>query len=209
MKTLWRQLVQPHIDYCSQVYQPTGGNELQSLECLQRNFTSKIREVRHLNYWDRLTYLQMTSQHRRLERYRILYVWKVLEGLVPDCKIEVTASNRLGRMCVIPPLKRNAPAKIKTMRESSFNIHGGRLFNSCPKDIRNISRCSVDEFKEKLDIFRSQIPDEPSVPGTEYTPSACDLFTSRPSNSLIDQIRHNLHNMNMTNSHQRHRTVGM
>ena len=75
--------------------------------------TSKIREVRHLNYWDRLTYLQMTSQQRRLERYRILYVWKVLEGLVPDCKIEVTANNRLGRMCVIPPLKRNAPAKIK------------------------------------------------------------------------------------------------
>ena len=30
----------------------------------------------------------MNSQHRRMERYRILYAWKILEGLVPDCGME-------------------------------------------------------------------------------------------------------------------------
>ena len=35
MKTIWRQLIQPHIDYCSQVYQPVTGGELRKLEELQ------------------------------------------------------------------------------------------------------------------------------------------------------------------------------
>ena len=49
--------------------------------------------------------------------------------------------------------------------------------------------CSVEEFKESLDLFLCEIPDEPNIQGTEYSPAACDMFTGKPSNSLIDQIR--------------------
>ena len=48
---------------------------------------------------------------------------------------------------------------------------------------------SVEEFKEKLDKYLELIPDEPNVEG--LTPSACDMFTAAPSNSIVDQSRTN------------------
>jgi hypothetical protein len=45
----------------------------------------------------------------------------------------------------------------------------------------------VDEFKEKLDNFLGNVHDEPNVDG--LTPTACNLFTATPSNSIIDQAR--------------------
>ena len=108
MKHLWKQLVQPHVDYCSQLYMPESGGKLSDLENLQRNYTSRIPSVRHLDYWARLKELQLLSQHKRLERYRIIYVWKVLEAMVPNCGIEAENRNRFGRICTIPGMNRNS-----------------------------------------------------------------------------------------------------
>ena len=44
----------------------------------------KIPEVEDLSYWERLKIIKMNSQQRRLERYRFIYTWKVIEGLLPD-----------------------------------------------------------------------------------------------------------------------------
>ena len=120
MKQLWKQLVQPHVDYCSQLYMPINGGKLSELENLQRNFTNRIPSVKSQDYWSRLKSLQMLSQQRRLERYRIIYVWKILEGLVPNSGIEGNENPRLGRICSLPSLKPNSSAKIRTLRESSF-----------------------------------------------------------------------------------------
>ena len=43
----------------------------------------------------------------------------------------------------------------------------------------------MDEFKEKLDNFLANRPDEPNVDG--LTPTTCDLFTAAPTNSITDQ----------------------
>jgi hypothetical protein len=92
--------------------------KLSEIENLQRNLSSKIPSVRHLDYWSRLHHLQLLSQQRRLERYRIIYVWKILEGLVPNCGEETNNQGRLGRMCQIPELKKKAPASIKKLRDA-------------------------------------------------------------------------------------------
>ena len=73
------------------------------------------------------------------------------------------------------------------MREASFQVHGGKLFNSLPKSIRDLSKISVEAFKEKLDLYLQTIPDEPYLQG--YTPTACSQETGKPSNSLIDQAK--------------------
>ena len=114
MKILWKQLVQPHIDYCSQLYMPVDGRRLGDLENLQRHFTSRIPSVSSMDYWKRLSQLQMLSQQRRLERYHIIYVWKVIEGLVPNCGILAESKPRLGRMCNVPHLVKNSSSRIKT-----------------------------------------------------------------------------------------------
>ena len=168
---------------------PVNGSKLADLENLQRHFTSRIPATISMGYWERLSHLQMISQQRRLERYRIIYVWKVLEGLAPNCGISADSKNRLGRICSIPKLVNTSSSKIKTLRENCFQVHGPRLFNCLPIQLRNLTRCTVDEFKAQLDKVLSMVPDEPEVSGCQYTPRACDQFTGKPSNSLIDQIR--------------------
>ena len=107
---------------------------------------------------------------------------------MPNCGIENTEHLRLGRLCLILPIKKSS-ARIQTLRENSFQIVGPKLFNILPIKIRNMKNCSQDEFKFALDQFLSKVPDEPSVSGQEYTPGACDQHTGKPSNSLVDQIR--------------------
>ena len=108
---------------------------------------------------------------------------------MPNCGIKASDLNeRQGRICRIPELQKRAPASIKALRDNSFHIHGPKVFNCLPNELRNMKNCSVDEFKSELDKILQSIPDEPNLNGL-YTPSACDMFTGKPSNSIVDQIR--------------------
>ena len=167
---------------------PLTASNLANIENLQRNYLTRISTMKDANYWERLQLCQMLSQQRRLERYKIIYTWKILEGRVPNCGVEEIENLRLGRMCTIPPMKK-CSTRVKTLRENSFQIQGPKLFNILPPKLRNMTKCSIDEFKSELDGFLSKIPDEPNVTGTNYTPRACNQFTGKPSNSLIDQYR--------------------
>ena len=185
LKTLWKQLIQPHFDYCSQLMNLNQTN-ISKLENLQSYFTRKIKFPDDLNYWDRLKSSQMLSQERRMERYKIIYIWKILEGKVPNCGITFVENGRKGRICTIPALKK-CNQRIQTIRENSFQIAGPKLFNCLPAQIRNTTKCSIDDFKFKLDQYLARIPDEPKLPG--YIPTATNQYTGQPSNSIIDQVR--------------------
>ena len=182
LKFVFKTLVQGHVDYCSQLYFPSQSAELEAIENIQKSFTKKIPEVSHLNYWERLTYLKMYSQQRRAERYRIIYTWKVLEGLVPNCGIKESISDRRGRECIIPHVK--GKSSIQSLRNQSFQVNGPRLFNSLPKKLRDIRKVSVDDFKEQLDKYLSALPDHPKV--GELIPHVCNQITAKPSNSIVD-----------------------
>ena len=183
MKHLWKTLVQCHIDYCSQLYMPSQSQGLHEIEKLFYNFTNKLPTLREENYWDRLSILKMSSQERRMERYRIMYIWKILEGYAPNCGVEETPINpRIGRKIKISTLAKNGRAAIQTLRENSFQINGARLFNSLPKEIRNM-KLNQDEFKEALDKYLSSVPDQPRM--GSLVPAATDQLTGRQSNSLL------------------------
>ena len=157
---MWTTLVQPHLDYCSQLWAPTGGANLENLEGLPRSFTSKIPSVKHMNYWERLSHLKMNSLQRRNERYRIIYTWKILEGLVPKCGVEEISESenkRLGRLCKIPKLV--GSTHTKKLRSQSLQLIGPTLFNPLPKKLRNMKQVGVDKFKEHLDAYLSEVPD--------------------------------------------------
>ena len=116
----------------------------------------------NMNYWERLNHLKMYSEQRRLERYRILYAWKVMQGLVPNPGMKEAPENEyLGRRIQIPNINHKAREAIQTMKEESFMINGAALFNSLPKDIRNMKKCSLDEFKMEVDKYLQKLPDQP------------------------------------------------
>ena len=150
---------------------------MEKIENLQRIYTGKIPEVSSLNYWERLQKLKIYSQERRMERYRAIYIWKILEGISPNCGIQVINSDRRGREIQIPQIKGNG--KYQTLRAGSFQVHGAKIFNSLPKSIRNLTKISVEEFKLSLDKFLQTLPDEPKLPG--YIPSGCNQVTASPS----------------------------
>ena len=121
---------------------------------------------------------------RRRERYLIIYIWRILEGQVPNFRpaeqggVRAIWHARRGRHCAVPAVSRQSPASVQRIRYSSFAILGPRLFNTIPMDVRNMTNCSVDTFKRSLDKYLRTVPDEPLVRG--YT-----AMRRSESNSLI------------------------
>ena len=62
-----------------------------------------------------------------MERYRILYLWKILEGYAPNCGIEVAHENkRLGRKTKIPSLVRNGRQSVKNSERTRIPNKWGK-----------------------------------------------------------------------------------
>ena len=184
MRTLLKTLVLPHVDYCSQLWSPSKGSDLLKLEKIQKDFFNKIPSIRSLSYWDQLASMKMLSVQRRLERYKIIYVWKVAESLVPACGISVShgAETRLGRRVVAEFTGRGS----SSLLDQVFQRVGPKLFNSVPAQIRNLSGCGVAAFKSQLDEYLAELYDEPQLPG--LTPRGIDE-QGAASNSVIYQKR--------------------
>ena len=183
MKQMFNSIVQPQIDYCSQLWMPQEGRSLEMLEKVLRDFSRRIPELRELSYHDRLRELRMNSQQRRLERYQLIYTWKVMEGLVPNPGLSWSpADTRRGRVCEVPHLQ--GPPAVRALRCQSFQVSGAKLWNCLPTNLRNKS-CKQEDFKELLDSFLTEVPDEPRASGC--VPGACDPHTGRATNTLLHQ----------------------
>ena len=176
---LWKSLILPILDYCSQLWCPAAPGKIRALEVVQMNYIRKIFGMSSLDYWEQLKTLKMSSLQRRRERYICIYMWKTLENIVPNFGIEVSHSQRNGRYCKIPKISTMASCRVQNLRFNSIGVNGPRLFNCLPVNLRNMSCCSIGSFKKSLDSHLSSIPDEPRVPGlTKYC--------SRGSNSIKD-----------------------
>jgi hypothetical protein len=178
MMTLWKSLVQSKLDYCSQLWCPTDQSAIGRIESVARHFTSKISGIEELGYWERLQVLKLYSQERRRERYRIIFIWKVLQGYVLGYPITVHQSPRRGRLVEVANYPSQASGAVHSAREASLSVHGAKLFNLLPRDIRDINTGTVDQFKGRLDAWLQSIPDQPTTAGRQRAAA---------SNSLIDQ----------------------
>ena len=181
MLLLFKMLILPVLEYCSVLWSPQDVGSIQKLESVQWSFVRKIWSNVESDYWLRLKSFNMYSLQRRRERYRIIYIWKVIEGHVPNVnnKINSIQHARLGRKCQLPKIP---SGKLGKIREASLVFNGAQLFNVLPKPLRDMSGVSLDSFKRALDQFLNTVPDEPQIPG--YT--AC---RRADSNSLIHMCK--------------------
>merc|ERR1711963_766243 len=103
LRQMFKSLVQPHLDYCSQLWSPQEGPQMEKIEKVLKDFTKRIPEFQGLNYWQRLEKIRLSSEQRRMERYKIINIRKIMNDLVPNCGIEWSeAGERRGRLCQIP-----------------------------------------------------------------------------------------------------------
>ena len=184
MKWAWKIYIQPIADYCSQLWGPSYGPDLKRLENTLKSFSSKIIGCKNLNYWERLKSMKIYSMGRRMERYRILYIYKILTGQVQNCGITWTNTNNSGTTIT----EINTYKYFQTQRENSFHYAAPRLFNRLPRVLRDDRQSTIEEWKIKLDKILSIIPDEPAV--SDLTPGLCDQNTSKPTNSLYFWLSH-------------------
>ena len=182
MLELFKTLVLPHLEYCCIIWNPFELGYIRMIEGVQRSFTARLRIGDTLTYWERLKKLKLYSLERRRERYLIIYVWKIINGLVPNIegedKIRTKDHLRLGKLCIIPRINNRARTAVLSIKEGSVMVRGPKLFNSIPKEIRNM-KTELDKFKTALDRFLCSIPDQPALP---------HYYQRANSNSLIDQV---------------------
>ena len=69
---------------------------------------------------------------------------------------------------------------MKTVEAESFTNFGPTLFNCLPRAIRDMTRCTMEAFKRRLNKFLGNIPDEPHCPSLQNT----------ASNSTVDQMQY-------------------
>ena len=183
MLTILKSLVQPRLDYCSQLWSPSDQGSINKIESIQYNLVNRIRDdkLTSLNYWEKLQELKLYSQERRRERYQVIFLWKICQGLVSGYDVEFTSGGtRRGRLGVPKIVPKNCPAVVRRARENSLVVKGVNIFNLLPESIRTIRSQHVDYFKNHLDIYLSSIPDQHTISG---------LGRAAPSNSLLHQIQ--------------------
>ena len=183
LRTLWCSLIQPHQDYCSQLWSPVLDiGEIESQEGPLRAFTKRGGGLYNTPYWDRLKLFKLSSTERRTERYKIIYVWKILRGLVPNCSLVVSSTNVLGRKVTIPPLSGTCE-RVQTLKEKSFCYAGPKLFNALPRCLRDCN-LTLASFKKNLDTFLMLVPDQPARAGGAQ-PECVRTGTFMRTNSLV------------------------
>ena len=180
--TMFKSLVQPHLDYCSQLWSPTSQELINKLEQVQRSLVSKIsdKRIQNLNYWEKLSCLRLYSQERRRERYMIIFVWKISQQMVSGYTIPfTTCCSRTGRKAVPAPVPQSARADVRQARAGTLAVRGVQLFNTMPASLRNSNHGDILMFKNHLDIYLQDIPDQPTIAG---------LGRGASSNSLLHQV---------------------
>ena len=200
MLTLLKSLVVSKLEYACVLWSPTDKRSIRILENVQRRFTSKIggfytdeegngRLKCQKDYWERLKDLKIYSLQRRRERYMILYLYKVIIGLCPNPGFERILFNDRTGFKVESKRAKTAAAWVQKLRNSSFFSQGPTIFNMLPIDLRNFSipehpsKTDVDKYKEKLDKYLRNIPDQPDIPNAKNMRAA-------ETNSLVHQIHY-------------------
>ena len=133
-----------------------------------------------LDHWARLKKFNIYSQERRRERYMVIFLWKISQGMVKGYTMMYTSViGRRGRTALPRDVVQSSPSLVRKARESSIGVKGARIFNLLPAPIRNIDADNVDTFKKSLDSFLTDVPDQPTIAGQGR---------AAESNSLLHQI---------------------
>jgi len=147
MKTLFKALVRPHLEYGAPVWSPTLKKDVDRLERVQRRATKMVPELRRLPYSERLKRLKLPSLAFRRLRGDMIETFKILNHYYDiDHNIFFTLSELRTRN---NSLKIFTPRVRKNIRLNSFSYRVIKPWNSLPQSI--VTSTSLNSFKNRLD----------------------------------------------------------
>ena len=176
MKMLLKSLVRSQVEYCSMLWSPREQRLIDLIESVQAEFTRRIAKFQEYDevlkmavcktsYVDRLKDLKIYSLERRRERMQILYLYKMVLHVVPNAGFEWTYCPR--NKTTFKPKISKQRGWAHTIRNSSFSVIGPKLFNSLPRELRELPDLDktteqlISDFKKNIDHYLTTIPNVP------------------------------------------------
>ena len=123
--------------------------------------------------------LSLNSLERRRERYIIMYVWRILERHAPNVDFPGSCGiDSHWHIYVEEGIAKFLELVIKPQQQFNRYDMEVSVFITLPSELRNMTNCSSESFKQALDTFLKTIPDEPQTRGY-------NCMRRAESNSLI------------------------
>ena len=149
LKTLYKTLVRPHLEYANQSWKPYLKKHILILESVRRRATRLVPGIGNLSYEDMLKELNIPTLEYRRRRGRMIEVYKILN----ECSHRKATE---GLFELNERETRGNPYQLKTkkprlaIRKNFFAVAAVADWNSLPE---TVVRCdNVNAFKRSLDI---------------------------------------------------------
>ena len=153
MKSLYKSIIRPHLEYCVQAWAPVAryGNWalILEMEDVQRSFTRLIEGIGLWTYKERLDKLKLTTLLERRMRGDLIETFKVVSGIA-DYGTNLFKQSRSGCKLIA------RPSFTRFTREKSdfFSQRVLQYWNRLPRHVQDSP--SVNIFKNRLDQFRGK-----------------------------------------------------
>ena len=145
---LFKSMVRPHLEYCSQVWRPHLKLDMECIERVQNRTTRMIPEMKGINSIDRLKRLNLPCLAFRRLRGDMVETYKMLTGKYDEDVEKLVEKDNNART-------RGHSKKLKGKRfktdimKFSFGNRIINIWNSLPETV--ISAPSLNSFKNRLD----------------------------------------------------------
>ena len=149
---LYKSLVRPHLEYCSPAWSPKYVKDRELLERVQHRFTRFFKELRQLDYTERLRRLGLWSLEERRNRADLIEVYKMVNGLsaLPASTFFEFRTDNRTRGHSVKIIKQRS---LKDLRLHFFSERVVNRWNKLPASV--LEATSVNSFKSQLQKVRT------------------------------------------------------
>ena len=146
--TLYKSHIRSILEYCSILWCPYHVTLSERVEAVQRRFTRFFPELRPLQYRDRLAQLNLLSLYARRLRYKLIYMFKIVNRLTsfnPDDIFSFSPSPRGHSLKIIPI------SSVRDCRRYFFFVDVIFTWNDLYESEINVE--SVAQFKRSVSLY--------------------------------------------------------
>jgi len=149
---LYKTLVRPHLEYCTQIWSPHYSRDKQLLEKVQHRFTRMVPGMKVLPYNERLRQLGLWTLEERRNRADLIEMFKMLRGKSsPNFDSLFERSKNLStREHSVKLMKHHCTTDL---RKYFFSERVIDRWNMLTEDC--VSSCTINAFKGKLTRIRN------------------------------------------------------
>ena len=160
---LYKSLVRPILEYCTQIWAPVLKGDQDEIEKVQRRATKLVIGLSEKTYPERLKHLNLTTLAFRRKRCDIIQVFRIIHSIDSIdqnlfFKIDPDRRTRGNSFKIFKP------RVTSRLRQNSFSQRVINIWNDLPDDV--VSQVTLNSFKGALERFWKNDPQkfDPNLP---------------------------------------------